>query len=109
MGVSDEPRRKKKRARKARRALGPTPGVGVEAFQRAKRWAIFSSLGLLLGILLTATHGEILGPLGGLALALAPWISVASMAAAVAAAHNIGRCGPDPGDEFEPAPHSDRG
>ncbi len=76
---------------------GPAPGVDHLAFLRAKRWASFASAGLLLGILLTATRGALLGPWRDLASLLAPWLSVASLAAAIAAAHNLGRCGPDPG------------
>jgi len=76
---------------------GPAPGVDHLAFLRAKRWASFASAGLLLGILLTATRGALLGPWQDLASLLAPWLSVASLAAAIAAAHNLGRCGPDPG------------
>ena len=93
------PKRRKKRPAKAAELapVGPPPGAGPEAFRRAKRWASFASVGLLLGILLTATHGAILGSFHDLASALAPWISVAAMAAAIAAAHNLGRCGPDPG------------
>jgi hypothetical protein len=79
-------------------SLGPSPGVGPEPLLRAKRWAAAASAGLLLSILLTATRGAIASPWQDLALLLAPWISVASLAAAIAAAHNLGRCGPDPGE-----------
>ncbi|MCS6902480.1 MAG: hypothetical protein RMJ98_15165 [Myxococcales bacterium] len=76
---------------------GPVPGGDQDAFLRAKRWASLASAGLLLGILLTATRGAILGPWHEIASFLAPWLSVASLAAAIAAAHHLGRCGPDPG------------
>lgn len=96
MGVNNQSKRKKRRRESP--PLGPSPGAGAEAFRRAKHWATYSSIGLLVGILLTATRGAILGSLHDLALAVAPWLSVASMAGAIAAAHNLGRCGPDPGE-----------
>jgi hypothetical protein len=98
-------RRKKKPSRgpsgEPSRPLGPPPGVGPEPFLRAKRWASLASAGLLLGILLSATRGALFGPLRDIAVALTPILSVVSMAAAVAAAHNLGRCGPDPGPDAE--------
>lgn len=99
-----EPRRKKRRAPPP----GPVPGVGHELYQRARRWALAASAGLLLGVMLTATGGALLGPLRDLAALLGPWVAVGAMAAAIAAAHNLGRCGPDPGEDFSDDPSADR-
>jgi len=96
--------RKKKRKKRYQEAPeappGPAPGVGPEAFARARRWAAAASLSLLLGIALTATGGAVLGSLRDAALDLGPWFAAGAMAAGIAAAHSLGRCGPDPGEDF---------
>ncbi len=99
--------RKKKRRKRYNEApeapeapRGPAPGVGPEAFARARRWAAAASLSLLLGIALTATAGAVLGSLREAAVVLGPWFAAGAMAAGVAAAHSLGRCGPDPGEDF---------
>ena len=66
------------------------------AFVRARQWAIGSCLGLVAGVALTATAGEVLGPLHELGATLGPLVSVLAIAAGIAAAHSLGRCGPDP-------------
>lgn len=99
--------RKKKRKKRYHEApeasaapLGPAPGVGPEPFARARRWAAAASLSLLLGIALTATDGAVLGSLRSAAIDLGPWFAAGAMAAGIAAAHSLGRCGPDPGEDF---------
>lgn len=77
--------------KKKRKPRGPhqtqRSGLSDLALARARRYASFSAVGLLLGIALTAT-GEI---------TFGPWLSVLSLALAIGAAHTLGRCGPDPG------------
>ena len=66
------------------------------AFGRAQGWATWSCLGLVAGVALTATQGAVLGPLREIGSMLGPLVSVAAIAAGIAAAHSLGRAGPDP-------------
>ena len=78
--------------RRGRKRLPPASAPagddeGSADVRGARRLAMLSSIGLCVGVALTATGELTIGPL----------IDAASLAAAILAAHKLGRTGPDPG------------